>query len=210
MRHFGFSFSPYVAKVRRCLELKGLTYTYVEVPYLDRRELLALTGGYVHVPVLEDGGTVVTDSARITAWLDEQYAPSLRADPLAVLIEAWAENVLEDVAFRIGCPLIDSELPRLFGGRDDARALWRLFNVLPGAGFPALGGRSGTGAGGLVPAGCRGPLNATPNRCPDKPGVCRGISRRIAGADLVCRPGAARVTPQIALRSAVESRGRPR
>jgi glutathione S-transferase len=127
MRLFGFSFSPYVTKVRRCLELKGLPYTYVEVPYLDRRELLALTGGYVHVPVLEDGGTVVTDSARITAWLDEHYAPSLRADPLAVLIEGWADNVLEDVAFRIGCPLIESELPRLFGGRDDARALWRLF-----------------------------------------------------------------------------------
>ena len=65
-----------------------MPYTYVEVPYLDRRELLALTGGYVHVPVLEDGGTV---------------------------------------AFRIGCPLIEPELPRLFGGRDDARALWRLF-----------------------------------------------------------------------------------
>jgi glutathione S-transferase len=30
------------------------------------------------------------------------------------------------VAFRIACPLIEPELPRLFGGRDDARALWRL------------------------------------------------------------------------------------
>ena len=127
MRLFGFSFSPFVMKVRRYLELKRLPYDYVEVPYLDRRELLALTGGTVHVPVLEDGGTVVTDSARITAWLDEHHAPSLRADPLAVLIEGWAENVLEDVAFRIACPLIEPELPRLFGGRDDARALWRLF-----------------------------------------------------------------------------------
>ncbi len=126
MRLFGFSFSPFVAKVRRCLEWKGMPYSYVEVPYLDRRELLALTGGYVHVPVLEDGGTVVTDSARITAWLDEHHAPSLRVDPLAVVIEGWADNVLEDVAFRIACPLIEPELPRLFGGRDDARAMWRL------------------------------------------------------------------------------------
>jgi glutathione S-transferase len=79
------------------------------------------------VPVLEDAGTVVTDSARITAWLDERHAPSLRADPLAVVVEGWADNVLEDVVFRIACPLIEPELPRLFGGRDDARALWRLF-----------------------------------------------------------------------------------
>jgi glutathione S-transferase len=64
----------------------------VKVPYLDRRALRPFTGGYVHVPVLEDGGTVVTDSACMTAWLDERYAPSLRADPLAVLIEAWARD----------------------------------------------------------------------------------------------------------------------
>ncbi len=126
MRLFGFSFSPYVTKVRRCLELKRVPYLYVEVPYLDRRELLELTGGSIHVPVLEDGGTVVTDSARITAWLDERHAPNLRSDPLAVLVEAWADQILEDVTFRIACPLVEPELPRLLGGRDDARALWRL------------------------------------------------------------------------------------
>ena len=52
MRLLGFSYSPFVVKVRKCLELKGLPFTYVEVPYLDRRELLALTGGSIHVPVL--------------------------------------------------------------------------------------------------------------------------------------------------------------
>jgi glutathione S-transferase len=126
MRLLGFSYSPFVAKVRKCLELKGLPFSYVEVPYLDRRELLALTGGSIQVPVLEDAGTVVSDSARITAWLDAKHAPNLRADPLAVLVEAWADNVLEDTVFRIACPRIEPRLGELFGGREDARAVWRL------------------------------------------------------------------------------------
>ena len=110
MRLFGFSYSPFVAKVRKCLELKGLPFSYVEVPYLDRRELLALTGGSIHVPVLEDAGTVVSDSARITAWLDCKYGPNLRSDPLAVLVEAWADNVLEDTVFRINLEAAREEI----------------------------------------------------------------------------------------------------
>lgn len=126
MRLFGFSYSPYVAKVRKCLELKGLPFEYVEVPYLDRRELVAVTGGYVLVPVLADGRTVVTDSARITAWLDEHHAPSLRADPAAVVYEGWADNVLEDVAFRVATPGLEARFAGLQGGRADAGAIFRL------------------------------------------------------------------------------------
>src|SRR6266567_188195 len=97
MRLFQFAYSPFVAKVRKCLELKELEYEAVDVPYLDRRDLIALTGGYGYVPVLEDGGRVVTDSSRITAYLDERYPPSLRAGPLGpltVIVEQWAEGPL--------------------------------------------------------------------------------------------------------------------
>jgi glutathione S-transferase len=126
MRLHGFSYSPFVAKVRKCLELKGLAFEMVEVPYLDRRELVALTGGSVHVPVLEDGGHVVTDSARITAYLDERYLPSLRTDPLAVVLEGWSDGVLEDVAFRLATPGLEARFAELNGGREDARALFRV------------------------------------------------------------------------------------
>jgi glutathione S-transferase len=126
MRLFQFSFSPFAAKVRRCLELKGLPFEVVEVPYLDRREIVALTGGQVHVPVLEDGGRVVTDSGRITAYLDERYPPSLRADPVAVLIEQWADGPLEDVAFRVAAPGLEERFAELQDGRQDARAMFRL------------------------------------------------------------------------------------
>lgn len=120
-----FLHSPYAAKVRKCLELKGLAFETVEVPYMDRRELTALAGG-VFVPVIEDGGKAMAESARITAYLDEQYAPSLRANPLAVVLEAWADNVLEDVAFRIASPGIQDRFPELQGGRRDAAAMFRL------------------------------------------------------------------------------------
>src|SRR5512141_542447 len=102
MRLLQFAYSPFAAKVRKVLELKGLEAEIVNVPYLDRRELVALTGGSLQIPVLEDGGRVMDESARITAYLDETYAPSLRQDPLSVVIESWADNVLEDVTFRLG------------------------------------------------------------------------------------------------------------
>ncbi len=126
MRLYSFWYSPYVAKVKKCLELKGLAFDVVEVPYLDRRELVAKTGGYVHVPVLEDGAEVVTDSARIAAYLDARYRPSLREDPLAVVVEQWAEGPLEDAAFRVAAPGMEDRFAELQGGREDARAIWCL------------------------------------------------------------------------------------
>jgi glutathione S-transferase len=120
-----FVHSPYAAKVRKCLELKGLAFEVVEVPYLDRRELTRLTGG-IYVPAIEDGGTAMAESARITAYLDERYAPSLRKDPLAVVLEAWADNVLEDVAFRLASPGLYDRFAGLHGGRADAAELFKL------------------------------------------------------------------------------------
>jgi glutathione S-transferase len=126
MRLLGFCYSPFVAKVRKCLELKGLACDAVEVPYLDRRQLVALTDGSVHVPVLEDGGRVITESARITAYLDERYAPSLRGDPLAIVLESWADSILEDVAFRLAAPGLEARMAEWNGGREDAAAMFRV------------------------------------------------------------------------------------
>src|SRR5262249_14747378 len=114
MKLYQFAYSPYAGKVRKCLELKGLHYDAVEVPYMDRRELIALTGGWISVPVLLDGSTVVSDSPRIAAYLDQHYAPSLRPGALvgpASALEQWADQVLEDVAFRLAAPTIEEMLP---------------------------------------------------------------------------------------------------
>ena len=125
MRLHQFPYSPFAAKVRKCLELKGVAFEVVNVPYLDRRALVALTGGTLHVPVLEDGRQVMDESARITAYLDATYPPSLRDDPLAPVVEGWADNVLEDVAFRLASPGILDRLAEL-EGREDVPAFFRL------------------------------------------------------------------------------------
>ena len=126
MRLHQFPYSPFAAKVRKYLELKGLACEIVNVPYLDRRELVALTGGTMQIPVLEDGGRVLDESARITAYLDETYRPSLREDSLAIVVEGWADNVLEDVAFRLATPGVKDRFAELEGGRRDAPAFFRL------------------------------------------------------------------------------------
>ncbi len=86
----------------------------------------ALTGGTLQIPVLEDGAQVMDESARITAYLDQAYSPSLREDPLAVVLESWADNVLEDVTFRLGSPGVLDRFAELEGGRVDAPAFFRL------------------------------------------------------------------------------------
>lgn len=127
MRLYQFRYSPYAAKVRKCLELKRLPCEVIEVPYLDRRGLLAVTGGSIQIPVLTDGDQVLTESARITAWLDERYPPSLRPGNLAgpaVVLEQWADSVLEDVAFRWAAPGIQDQIADWNEGRPDARAFY--------------------------------------------------------------------------------------
>ena len=129
MKLYQFAYSPFAAKVRKCLEWKRLPFDVVEVPYLDRRELHQVTGGSVHVPVLVDGNLVVSDSARITAYLDESYRPSLRPGHLcgpAVVIEQWADGPLEDVAFRLAAPRVEGRMAALNGGREDAAAMYRV------------------------------------------------------------------------------------
>ena len=128
MKLFQFAYSPYAAKVRKCLELKGLGFEVVEVPYLDRREVARLTGGIIMTPILADGDQVVCDSPRITEYLDQRYAPSLRPPPLgaaAAVFESWSDSVLEDVAFRLASPACEKRIAALNGGREDARAMYR-------------------------------------------------------------------------------------
>ena len=128
LRLFQFAYSPYAAKVRLVLDLKGLAYDLVEVPYMDRTEIMRLTNQVV-VPVLTDdasGSTVaIHDSPRITAYLDEHYAPNLRPSAAAVVFEQWADSTFEDVAFRIASPHVEPLMAELNGGRTDAPGMYR-------------------------------------------------------------------------------------
>lgn len=110
MRLLRFPYSPYAAKVRALFDLAGVPVAITDVPYADRSELLALTGGYAHVPVLvHDDGRVICDSRRIAAVLIDEDARFSPLVPPELCAAAWAyadwvENQLEDELFRIASP----------------------------------------------------------------------------------------------------------
>lgn len=120
---FQFSYSPYAAKVRICLKLKDLAFEVVEVPYADRKQLVKVSGG-LSVPVLVDGANVIADSVRIVEWIDLSPGPSLRANPLSLVLEQWADGPLEDLAFRFACPGLEDRMGEEQG--EEARLLFRL------------------------------------------------------------------------------------
>jgi glutathione S-transferase len=106
MKLYRFPYSPYVLKVQLLLDLMGQKYEAIDVPYGDRTELATLTGGYIYVPVLEDGGQVVFDSRRICQRLVGEggaFVPAPLEGPIWAYHD-WCDGPLEDVLFRIGSP----------------------------------------------------------------------------------------------------------
>lgn len=109
MKLFKFSYSPYARKVQAVLDLSGLRYHAIEVPYGDRSALVAATGGYMQVPVLvTDAGTVLTDSRSICEHVlrgevGERLVPSPLEGPIWAYAD-FADDPLEDVLFRLASP----------------------------------------------------------------------------------------------------------
>lgn len=118
MRLYRFAYSCYARFVQATIELAGASCAIVDVPFGDRDELARLTGGYIQVPVVElDDGTVVTDSRRIVATLVRDDARFARLVPVADAAAIWAyvdwaQNQLEDVAFRIASPGLQHRFTR--------------------------------------------------------------------------------------------------
>src|SRR5450755_853676 len=106
---FRFDYSPYAYKVQCALDLLGRSYQIVEVPYNDRSDLLAVTGGSLSIPVfVDDDGKIIEDSRRICAHLAAGPGGELLVPPrLAGPIWAYADfcdGALEDVLFRLAAP----------------------------------------------------------------------------------------------------------
>lgn len=112
MKLFRFPHSGYAWKIQAFLGLSGATFEAVDVPYGDRSVLLAVTGGYIQVPVLIlDDGRVVVDSRTITETLvaEDTRFSALVPSPLEGPIWAyadWADSALEDVLFRLASPSV--------------------------------------------------------------------------------------------------------
>ena len=118
MRLFRFDYSCYARKVQMVLDLLGMDYELVDVPFLDRSELLRYTKGYVQVPVLVmDSGVVLMDSRLICQnLLVGEAAEKLIPTPLEGPIWAyadWIDNLLEDTVFRFASPGIRARFKSL-------------------------------------------------------------------------------------------------
>lgn len=91
-----YELSPFAEKVRRMLAFKQLAWASVRVPaVMPKPDLVALTGGYRKVPVLQMGNHVYCDTALIARVLEGLApSPTLYPDPLASPIAEWADNTV--------------------------------------------------------------------------------------------------------------------
>jgi glutathione S-transferase len=110
MKLYRFRYSPFARKVQMLLELAGLPHEVIDVPYGDREQLARLTGGYIHVPVLQlPDGEVITESRRICERLVARpearrfVPPQLHAAIWA--FHDWIDTTVEDVLFRLASPI---------------------------------------------------------------------------------------------------------
>lgn len=87
--------SPYAEKVRLLLGYKGLAWRSVKVPRVaPKPDLVALTGGYRKVPVLQIGADIYCDTHLIAVVLEaRQPEPSLRpvAGQFSDIVEHWVD-----------------------------------------------------------------------------------------------------------------------
>jgi len=90
-------FSPYCWRIRFALAHKGLPVETIPWRFTDKAAIAF--SGQERVPVIRDGGTVVSDSWAIAAYLETEYrAPALFGGALALaharFVNAWADSVL--------------------------------------------------------------------------------------------------------------------
>ncbi|HOA95387.1 MAG TPA: glutathione S-transferase family protein [Quisquiliibacterium sp.] len=94
-----YDFSPFSEKIRLAFGFKGLDWHAVEAPsVMPKPDLVALTGGYRHIPVMQIGADVFCDTRTIARALDRLWPARPLVRPatrgLATALEAWAERDL--------------------------------------------------------------------------------------------------------------------
>jgi glutathione S-transferase len=94
-----YDFSPFSEKVRLIFAIKSLPWRSVTIPpFLPKPDLVALTGGYRHTPVMQIRADLYCDTRLIATELDRRFPTRPLLHPqssgLALAVEAWAERDL--------------------------------------------------------------------------------------------------------------------
>lgn len=99
-----YEMSPFSEKIRRILAWKRIRWTAVRAPaVMPKPDLVALTGGYRRIPVLQVGNDVYCDTSLIARVLErESPEPTLYPTPMAESVAEWADVQLFLVAVIVG------------------------------------------------------------------------------------------------------------
>ncbi|MEO9970621.1 MAG: glutathione S-transferase [Hyphomonadaceae bacterium] len=89
--------SPFAEKVRLALRLKNLAWHSVDAPVImPKPDLIALTGGYRRIPVMQIGADIYCDTSMILREVDRRYQLPLLTLPghegLASMVAAWTDG----------------------------------------------------------------------------------------------------------------------
>jgi len=92
--------SPFSEKIRRILAYKGLPWHSVRAPaIMPKPDLVALTGGYRRIPVLQVDNHVYCDTALIARVLEAlEPEPTLYPTPLAQSLAEWFDSAVFEAA----------------------------------------------------------------------------------------------------------------
>ncbi len=111
--------SPFSEKVRVCLGIKKLAWTAVDQPVImPKPELVALTGGYRRIPVMQIGADIYCDSQLIVRELERRFPePTLfpHGDHgLAHASAVWSDRALFQAAVAIIFGGLGDKVPAAF------------------------------------------------------------------------------------------------
>jgi glutathione S-transferase len=77
-----YDFSPFSEKIRLIFGLKALAWRSVTIPsVMPKPDLIALTGGYRHTPVLQIGADIFCDTRLIARELERRPRSSPAPPP---------------------------------------------------------------------------------------------------------------------------------
>ena len=114
-----YASSPFAEKIRVCLGIKGLAWGAVDEPVImPKPELVALTGGYRRIPVMQIGADIYCDSQLIVRELERRF-PEPTLFPagdrgLAYATALWTDRVVFQAVVAIIFGGLGDKVPEAF------------------------------------------------------------------------------------------------